>query len=183
MSILEQYSKGTITGASGPSVRRRREIEDNNSKFDRENAGAFGTTYADSLLQAQRTGRTIIEQASLASQPTQPRYITKVFEQINSRTNTLVNKALSNPYGPNKFATDIIPYTERQFAIANASLGQASLIPSVLQQALQSKPILTPINPNIGTLAGPPSETDGRYDITIGYGFVLYNNLTNGGYA
>lgn len=181
MSLLDKYSQGTLTGISGPSIRRRRDIVDGASNLRPENPGAFGDTYADATLEAIRSGKNALaSRNSLVTEQPTSRYASEIFQQFSSATNALVKRALGANYGPNRFNSDPMTYTDRQFAIQNASLGQAAVTPSVLQAARIAKLIVTPIDPNIGTKASEPFN-DGRYIATIGYDYVLY--LTRGGYS
>lgn len=184
MSLLDLYNRGAINGIAGPSAKRRTELLDGASNLRPDNPGAFGDTYADELLQAQRTGtnQLVTRVSGVGAQPA-TRYITNIFNQTSTRTNNLLKRAAdSNTYGPNRFPTDIIPYTDRVFMQQNASLGQASLIPSVLATATKTVPVLTPTDDKnvIGTSRTEVLD-DGRYVCTVGYGFVLY--VTNSGYV
>jgi len=177
MSLLDVYSKGTVTGIAGPSVRRRIELEDTATNMRPDNIGTYGDTYADAILAAQRSGKNnlVSKVKSINAQQPSSKYVNNIATAANPRTNSLLVKAgKSNMLGPGHFPIDICTYTDRIFMEQNASLGQASINPSVLRVATQTVPVLTSIASNIGTLAGPPA-VDGRYDITIGYGFVLYN--------
>lgn len=182
MSLLDLYSKGSFTGVAGPSAKRQKQLEDGMSNLKPENAGAFGDTYADATLAAARTGKnSLTSRTTIVAQQPLSRYTTKIFEQVNAGSNELVNRAnTSNNYGPGRFATDIVSYTDRQFMIQNASLGQAAINPSVLAVATQTVPILTAVSSTIGTTAGEPFD-DGRYIATIGYDYVLYT--TRGTYG
>lgn len=175
MSLLELYTKGTITGVSGPSVRRQRDIVDGASNLRPDNAGAFGDTYADAVLEAARNNRNaLVSKATLVSQPPTGKYTANIFQQANATSNNLVQRANSaNTYGPGRFNSDPMTYTDRQFAIANASMGQAAVTPSVLQAARSAVLVVTPVDPNIGTVASEPFD-DGRYIATVGYDYVLY---------
>lgn len=182
MSLLDLYSRGSFTGVAGPSAKRQRQIENGQSNLKPENAGAVGDTYADAVLAAARNGKNALTgKSTIVAQQPNSKYTTKIFEQVNAGTNDLVNKAgVSNNYGPGRFATDIVSYTDRQFMIQNASLGQAAINPSVLAIATQTAPILTAVSSTIGTTAGEPFD-DGRYIATIGYDYVLYT--TRGTYG
>lgn len=181
MSLLELYSNGTLTGTSGPSVRRRRDIITNTSNLRPENPGAFGDTYADATLEAARNNtNALTTRASLVAQPVSDRYVADIFNVANSTTNNLVRRATGANYGPGRFNSDPMTYTDRQFAIANASMGQAVVTPSVLQATRQAQLITTPVDPNIGTVASEPFD-DGRYIATVGYDYVLY--VTRGTYS
>jgi hypothetical protein len=184
MSLLDLYSKGTATGPSGPSARRQKQVVDASSNLKPDNPGSFGNTYADATLAAIRSGKNALTSRStiVAQQPT-GKYTADIFGQTAAGSNSLVKLSkTNNNFGPGKFNNDIIPYTERQFMIQNASFGQATVAPNVLALATQTAPILTPIASNIGTVAGEPFD-DGRYNITVGFGFVLYGTMINGGYA
>lgn len=181
MSLLELYSNGSLIGGSGPSARRQKDITGNSSNLQPDNAGAYGDTYADATLQAARTGKNALTtRASLVSQPVGGKYTAEIFKLSNSSANSLVKKAGGANYGPGRFNSDPMTYTDRQFAIANASMGQAAVTPSVLQAAQSATLILTPVDPNIGTVASEPFD-DGRYIATIGYDYVLYT--TRGTYG
>jgi hypothetical protein len=182
MSLLELYSRGSMTGVAGPSAKRGQDITNGASNLKPENPGAFGDTYADAALEAIRSGKNALAtRATLVSQPPMGRYTANIFELSNSSTNGLVNKATSaNTYGPGRFNSDPMNYTDRQFAVANASMGQAAVTPSVLQAARSATLVITPTDPNIGTMASTPFD-DGRYIATIGYDYVLYT--TRGTYG
>lgn len=181
MSILDLYNRGSFTGVAGPSAKRQRQLEDGQSNLKPENAGAFGDTYADATLAAARTGKnSLTSRTTIVAQQPLSRYTTKIFEQTNAGANSLVKKASGASYGPGQFNSDPLTYTDRQFAIANASLGQAAITPSVLQAAQQGGLVITPVSSTIGTTAGEPFD-DGRYIATIGYDYVLYT--TRGTYG
>jgi len=174
MSLLDIYSKGTITGTGGPSAKRQKELDSELSKYQSKG----GSTYAETLFTAQRAGENALTSMTPMGQlATGTNYITSTFKQATTRGNSLVKKSITNNnYGPGKFATDIVSYTDRQFMIANASLGQASIIPSVLATAAKTAPVLTPIDSKNSTNAGMGGVvSDGRYDLTVGFGYVLYN--------
>lgn len=183
MSLLELYNRGAINGIAGPSAKRRTELLDGASNLKPDNPGAFGDTYADELLATQRTGtnKLVSKVSGVGAQPA-TRYVTNIFNQTSTRTNELLKRAAnSTTYGPNRFPTDIIPYTDRVFMLQNASLGQASLIPSVLATATKTTPVLTPIdNTNVIGTSRTEVLDDGRYVCTVGFGFVLY--VSNSGY-
>jgi hypothetical protein len=182
-SLLELYTRGSMTGVAGPSaVRQTRQATEAPSNLRPQNPGAFGDTYADATLEAARSGRNALAtRATLVSQPPMGRYTADIFEQSNTSTNTLVNRATgAGTYGPGRFNSDPLTYTDRQFAIANASMGQAAVTPSVLQAARASALVTTPVDSNIGTVASEPID-DGRYIATVGYDFVLYT--TRGTYG
>lgn len=177
MSLLDRYSNGTLTGTSGPSIRRRRDILDNTSNLRPDNAGAFGDTYADATLDALTSGRNaLVSKNTVVGQQTTSKYSANIFQLSNTATNNLVQKATTaNTYGPGRFNSDPMTYTDRQFAIANASMGQAAATPSVMQAARQAALVITPVDPNIGTIAAVPFD-DSRYVATIGYDYVLYTS-------
>lgn len=181
MSLLELYSRGSMTGVAGPSVKRGQDITNGPSNLKPENPGAFGDTYADATLAAIRSGKTLANRATITGPQSSTKYTANIFQLANSSTNGLVNKATSaNTYGPGRFNSDPMTYTDRQFAIANASMGQAAVTPSVLQAARQAALVVVPTDSNIGTVASEPFE-DGRYIATVGYAYVLYT--TRGTYG
>lgn len=181
MSILDLYSRGSFTGVAGPSAKRQKQLEEGASNLKPENAGAFGDTYADATLAAARTGKNALtSRVTITAQQPSSKYTTKIFERIGTSTNSLLNLNSNNYLGPNRFNSDPLTYTDRQFAIANASLGQAAITPSVLQAAQQGGLVLTPVSSTIGTVSGEPID-DGRYIATIGYDYVLYT--TRGTYG
>ena len=181
MSLLNMYNKGTLTGVAGPSAQRQKGLVDAPTNLNPASAGAFGDTYADTTLQALRSGKNALASRNtiIAQQPAS-RYTTDIFNQTSLRTNTLLKKASTNNLGPGRFNTDIIPYTERIFAEQSVGLGQAVVDRSVLATATQAVPILLAVSSTIGTVAGNPGD-DGRYNITVGFGYVLYT--TRGTYG
>lgn len=181
MSLLELYGKGSFTGVAGPSVKRQRQVEDGASNLKPENAGAFGDTYEDATLAAARSGKnSLTSKSTIVAQQPNSKYTTKIFERIAASTNSLLNLNNNNYLGPNRFNSDPLTYTDRQFAIANASMGQAAITPSVLQATQQGGLVLTAVSSTIGTVSGEPID-DGRYIATIGYDYVLYT--TRGTYG
>ena len=181
MSLLEKYSNGTLTGTSGPSAKRTQQITSAPSNLKPNNPGAYGDTYADATLAAAVSGKNALAtKNTIITQQGRSKYTADIFQLSNSSTNSLVKKSTGANYGPGRFNNDPMTYTDRQFAIANASMGQAAVTPSVLQAAQQASLILTPVSPTIGTVASEPFD-DGRYVATIGYDYVLY--VTRGGYS
>jgi len=181
MSLLSIYNNGTLTGTSGPSAKRQREIVSAPTNLNSPTAGAFGDTYADAVLAAARNGKNnLVSMNTMVSNGSISRYTTDIFNQTSLRSNTLLKKANTNNLGPGRFNTDIIPYTERIFAEQSVGLGQAGLNQSILATATRAVPVLTPTSDTIGTVGGNPGD-DGRYNITVGFGFVLYT--TRGTYS
>lgn len=182
MSLLELYSKGSMTGVAGPSVKRSKNIVSTPSNLKPDNAGALGDTYADATLEAARSGKNALaSRDTIVAQQPSTTYMKDWFKHVNKPTNNLLNLNLvKNYYGPGNFNLDPLPYLDRQFLIQNASMGQAAATPSVLQAAQAAALVITPVNPNIGTVASEPFN-DARYVATIGYDYVLYT--TRGGYG
>ena len=219
MALIDLYAtRGTNTGqVSGPSsvataATTTQAMLNFNSNLNRDNAGALGTTYTDTITAIQAAGTAtnadpLVANANTNHSLNPTRYLTGIFNQINTRTNGLVSRTISSlasgltttgnlatrtNLGAGNFPTDIVPYTERAFSQAAINSGQATAdtyspvaaqgatlasMPSVTQIASQTVPILTstqqsttPLIPGMST-----AGVDTRYDITVGYGYVLYD--------
>jgi hypothetical protein len=111
------------------------------------------------------------------------KYASTIITQTNPQSNPLLKKAAAtSTYGPGMFNSDTLTYTDRRFAIANASLGQAAVTPSVLQAAQQGGLITTAIDSSNPVGTGQTAVfDDGRYIPKVGFGYVLY--VTRGAYA
>ena len=140
----------------------------------------------------------------LANRSVRPtKYVTTNTDKINKAKNRLVsfatgtNSSTKSMLGPGYFPTDVIPYTERAFSQQAINSGQTivaptaysvyqattlAVAPSATQAASTTVPILTPTQPStISTISGMGSVVDdGRYNITVGYGFILYAQGTYG---
>lgn len=95
-------------------------------------------------------------------------------------TTTFNNKVARKSTKPSNLGANISSYTEQIF---NQQLTGANKYtttsPNVVSLASMTKPVLT-VSTKAGSLAGMPLN-DGRYVITVGYGFVLY--ITRGTYS
>jgi len=96
-------------------------------------------------------------------------------------TTTFNNKIARKGTKPSNLGANISSYTEQIF---NEQLTGANKYtttsPNVISLASMTKPILT-VSTQAGSLAGMPLD-DGRYTITVGYGYVLYGVLTGNSY-
>ncbi len=177
MSILSLLKRSTQSGggslAPAPNAGRNK-IQNTQSEFAQAEPGsAFGGTTNSNLVNSRSGYQT-------SNVPTS--YAATTFEDRLARRNRVADYNAKTYIRPGNFQGTIGTYADRIFAQQSLGPDQFAQTPiNAISTLSMSIPVLTPVT-EIGTSAGMPFD-DGRYLITVGYGFVLYGTLTNGGYA
>ena len=174
LSLLKRSSQFGGSSLSAGSTPGQNRIENTQSEFAQAEPGStFGG----------RTSSDIVNLKSGYQSDTAPTpYAAVTFQDKLARRNQVVDYKAKTYIRPGNFQGTIGTYADRIFAQQSLGPDQFAQTPiNAVSTLSMSIPILTPTT-EIGTSAGMPFD-DGRYLITVGYGFVLYGTLTNGGYA
>lgn len=177
MGLLDRLSQSTLGVGIKPPTSYSKRAQGRNLTPAADLAAAASTGYAfrDPTLGTTRYTDNIVGNTDVgALGPSVNSYQKTTFQDQLKGTNKLVDyKAKTYAFRPGNFKTDIATYTERIFLQQQQAAGQAPTNPSNLITATaQSAPVLTPTT-LVGTAAGMPFD-DGRYNITIGFGFIQY---------
>lgn len=182
MSILEVYGKTNAakTGLNPTSVQeyvKKANARNLADPTDLMAKAASGDRTSATMLkmQSKLTPLTSDFQTGTVSQT----YATRAANSIATRNDRLSTR--TSELNSGGFQSDISTYTDRTFQ--QQSIGATRLTTSaaasLITSATRSKPMFVPINK---PSAGAPTP-DGRYDIVLGFGFVLYGTGIRGGYA
>lgn len=189
MSLLDKLKQATFAGISTLIPRNGRskysstvQARGLQSTADLANKATTGYAFGPEVPTNKGPQNSVLNDESVLLGSLDQSYLTSTFNDQLRRKNRLAdNVAKTYAFRPTNFQQDIATYTDRIFMQQKLGADQFAKTPtSLISTVAQSKPILTtyvPANVNM-----PPTD-DGRYNITVGYGFVLYGTLTNGGYA
>jgi hypothetical protein len=182
MSILEIYGKTNAAGTGLNPQTPDKYVKKANARnlanpADMMALAASGDPTARTMLKRQSKLTPLTSDLQPGAVPQS--YISRAANSIATRNDRLTTR--TSELNSGGFQNDIATYTDRTFlqqAIGVTRL-TTSAAANLISAATRTQPVYTA---GLGTTGGAPTP-DGRYDITLGYGFVLYGNLTNGGYA
>lgn len=189
MSLLDMLKQVTFTGISTLIPRSGRnkysstvQARGLESTTDLAKKATTGYAFGPDVPTKKGPQGSVLNDESVLLGSLDQSYLTSTFNDQLKRKNKLVdNTAKTYGFRPTNFQQDIATYTDRIFMQQRLGADQYAKTPaSLITPIAMSKPILTTyVPPNVNTAP----IGDGRYNITVGYGFVLYGTLTNGGYA
>lgn len=189
MSLLDKLKQATSAGISTLIPRNGRskysstaQARGLQSTADLAKKATTGYAFGPEIPTKKGPQGSVLNDESVLLGSLDQSYLTSTFNDQLKKKNKLVdNTAKTYAFRPTNFQQDIATYTDRIFMQQRLGADQYAKTPaSLINPIAISKPVLTTyVPPNVNT----PPTGDGRYTITVGYGFVLYGTLTNGGYA
>ena len=186
MSLLDLLGKATLgTGVKAPSSYTKKvQAKELPTTSELTSAATTGYAFRSATLGSSKytdSAPAPMEDSLLSG--TSATYQEAAFkDKMNGKNKLLSSKGNTYAFRPGNFQTDIATYTERIFLRQQQAAGQGSNVPaSLISIPAQTVPVLT-ATAVPGSPAGMPTN-DGRYIPTVGYGFVLYGTLVNGGYS